>query len=73
LALPAADAYDPALFGHMVKMNAYRRWLAACFFFLVDELRGVFFTFFLSPPCYISNWLGAVLILLTETVQAFIT
>jgi hypothetical protein len=51
LVLPAADAYDPALFGHMVNMNIYRGWLAASFFFLVDKLRGFLnLSLFLSPP-----------------------
>jgi hypothetical protein len=56
----AADAYDPILYGHMVKMNVYCCWLAALSFFFVDFFRRLLFLFLLaSPPMLLSKSAGA--------------
>jgi hypothetical protein len=48
---PAADAYDPALYGHIVKMNIFRGWLTALSFLSVEYILRLFFlSLFVSPP-----------------------
>jgi hypothetical protein len=68
MVLPTIDAYDPTLYGRMVKMNTHRGWQIALFFCLVDMFRGFFvFSFFLSPPFTLLKGLGPPLIQLAET------
>jgi hypothetical protein len=69
-----ANIYYPASDGILVKMNICSGEETAIIFCLVEIIPGLPFSLFLrflSPPCYFLNWLGPVLILLTEMVQAF--
>jgi hypothetical protein len=68
-----ANIYHPASDGNLVKMNICSSEETAIIFCLVEIIRGLIISHFrfLSPPYYFLNWLGAVLILLTEMVQAF--
>jgi hypothetical protein len=51
MVLLAANVYQPALDGNLVKMNIYRGFQAAFFFCFVDMLRSFLFSLlFLSPP-----------------------